>query len=62
MINARVVPLLLSAHIDKDLYNHLYELYVPQFICIPEAKFEKGSFPVLKRAFGYVLLKTGEKS
>ena len=62
MINARVVPLLLSAHIDKDLYNHLYELYVPQFICIPETKLEKGSFPVLKRAFGYVLLKTGEKS
>ena len=30
------VPLILNAHLDEQLYNNLFELYQPPFVCVPE--------------------------
>ena len=61
-INAGVVPLLLNAQIDNALFQQLYDLYVPQFICVPEGQIKKYDFPVVTKQYGYALLNTGNKA
>ena len=29
------VPLILNAHLDEGLYNSLFELYLPPYVCVP---------------------------
>ena len=58
-LNAGVVPLLLNAHIDKDLYQHLYTIYTPQYICVLESDSKNYNFTQVASAYGYVLFKTG---
>jgi len=36
-ICAENVPLILNAHLDEGLYQSLYELYQPPFVCVPES-------------------------
>lgn len=53
------VPLILNAHIDKDLLNSLIATYAPEFVCRPEEiDFSFGEAKVSDR--GYVLESTGE--
>ena len=35
------VPLILNAHLDDWLYQSLYELYQPPYVCVPEGLVEK---------------------
>lgn len=57
-INAGVVPLLLNSQIDHALFQHLHNLYLPQYICVPEVCAGNYDFPVVTTKYGYSLLKT----
>ncbi len=58
-INNGIVPALLNAHLDDDLFEGLCDLYLPSYIWLPESQAGKyGSFSVVFRSYGYVLLKT----
>lgn len=57
-INAGIVPLLLNAQIDEALFQHLYSIYLPQFICVPEEHVAKYDFPLVTTKQGYSLLNT----
>lgn len=59
-LSNRVVPLILSAATEEGLYNHLYELYQPEYLWLPETKAEGRE--VLFSAWDYCLVKTGNPS
>jgi len=61
-INAEIVPLLLNAHIDSALFQQLYDLYTPQFICVPEKQKKNYDFPVVTEQYGYTLMNTGNEA
>lgn len=57
-----IVPVLLNAHLEKELLNHLIETYHPKYIWAPETQSEEyKSFDCRKvyEAHKYALLKTG---
>jgi len=60
-INAGIVPLVLNAQIDRSFFLSLYNLYLPQFICVPEKKLEHYDYPILTQRYGYALLQTGNR-
>ena len=60
-INAEIVPLLLNVHIDSVLFQQLYDLYIPQFFCIPIEQKEKYDFPIVTEQYGYALMNTGNE-
>lgn len=56
----KIVPLLLNAHIDRELLDNLLGLYCPAYLWIP--KEQTGQFPEMEtvyESYGYVLLRTG---
>lgn len=53
------VPLILNAHLDQSLYNSLYEIYQPPYVCVPETMAERFSYETVCTYYGYTLLKTG---
>lgn len=55
-LSNRMVPLIISAATEDGLYNHLYELYKPEYLWLPEAKSE-GKVVVFS-ACDYCLVKT----
>ena len=60
MINARIVPVMISADLDKDLLKRLMNEYLPEYIWLPSA--QTTSFAEMEEvfsAYGYSLLKTG---
>jgi len=61
-INAGVIPLLLNSQIDGALFQHLYDLYAPQFICVPEGQVEKYDFSIVTKQYGYALMRTGNEA
>lgn len=60
-INAGIVPLLLNVHIDDALFRHLYSIYLPRFICVPEEQTAKYDLPLVTTKYGYSLLNTRNK-
>lgn len=58
-LNNRIVPLIISATIEEGLYNHLYELYQPEYLWLPKTRSEDKE--VLFSAWEYCLVKTGNK-
>jgi len=56
------VPLILNAHLDDGLYQSLYELYQPPFVCVPEGMAEKFSYEEVMTCYGYTLMRTGHKA
>lgn len=59
-MNHRIVPVLLNAHIDRELLDHLLSLYCPAHLWVPAD--QTGQFPGMEsvyEAYGYVLLQTG---
>ena len=58
-LSNRIVPLIISAATEEGLYNHLYELYQPEYLWLPQAKSE-GKIVVFS-AWDYCLVKTGNK-
>lgn len=60
MINARIVPVMISADLDKDLLKRLMNEYLPEYIWLPSA--QTTSFAEMEEvfsAYGYSLLKAG---
>ena len=55
----RIVPLVISAATEEGLYNHLYELYQPEYLWMPQAK--AGGKTVVFSAWDYCLVKTGNQ-
>lgn len=63
-LSNHIVPLIISANMEKGLYLQLYELYRPEYIWAPEDKICDCDYdyePVFS-SYGYVLLKTGNMS
>ena len=56
-LSNRIVPLTISATTEEGLYNHLYELYQPEYLWLPESKAEGKE--VVFSAREYCLIKTG---
>ncbi|MBQ9204517.1 MAG: AMP-binding protein [Prevotella sp.] len=56
------VPLILNAHLDDGLYQSLYDLYQPPFVCVPERMAEKYPYETVVSCYGYTLLKTGHEA
>ena len=52
------VPLILNAHLDDGLYQSLYDLYKPPYICVPDSMAEKYEYEKLTSWYGYTLMKT----
>ena len=58
-LSNRIVPLIISAATEDGLYNHLYELYQPEYLWLPQAKSEGKE--IVFSAWDYCLVKTGNK-
>lgn len=59
-LNAKNVPLILNAHIEDGLYQNLFEIYQPSYLCMPSTQVVYwDEYKVVAERYGYVLLKTG---
>ncbi len=58
-LSNRIVPLVISANTEEGLYNHLYDLYQPEYLWLPESKAEGKD--VIFSAWEYCLVKTGNQ-
>ncbi len=58
-LSNRIVPLIISATTEEGLYNHLYELYQPEYLWMPQSKTEGKE--VVFSAWDYCLVKTGNQ-
>ena len=58
-LSNRIVPLIISAATEEGLYNHLYELYQPEYLWLPQAKSEGKE--IVFSAWDYCLVRTGNK-
>ncbi len=59
-LNSRNVPLILNAHIEQELYQNLFALYHPAYICVPSHMKGDYAYREVVECFGYTLLCTGE--
>ena len=59
-INAGHVPLLLNAHIDAGLYQNLFDIYRPPYLCVPSSLTGEWPYKVIIERYGYALLYTGQ--
>ena len=58
-LSNRIVSLIISAATEEKLYNHLFALYQPEYLWLPQAKAEGKE--VLFSAWDYCLVKTGNQ-
>jgi len=58
-LSNRIVPLIISAATEENLYNHLFDLYQPEYLWLPQTKAEGKK--VLFSAWDYCLVKTGNQ-
>lgn len=59
-LSNRIVPLIISAATEEGLYNHLSDLYQPEYLWLPESMAE--GMEVIFSAWEYCLVKTGNPS
>ena len=59
-LSNRIVPLIISANTEEGLYNHLYDLYQPEYLWMPASKAEGKDF--IFSAWDYCLVKTCNQS
>ena len=58
-LSNHIVPLVISANTEEGLYNHLYDLYQPEYLWMPESK--ATGKEVIFSAWEYCLVKTGNQ-
>ena len=58
-LSNRIVPLVISANTEDGLYNHLYDLYQPEYLWLPQSKAEGKE--IIFSAWEYCLVKTGNQ-
>ena len=56
------VPLILNAHLDESLYNSLFNLYQPPFVCVPTGMADRFPYETVETFYGYSLMKTGNEA
>lgn len=56
------VPLILNAHLDEGLYNCLFELYQPPYVCVPESMADRFPYTTVVTSHGYTLMQTGKEA
>ena len=56
------VPLILNAHLDEGLYNSLFDLYQPPFVCVPTGIADRFPYETVETLYGYTLMSTGNKA
>ena len=61
LINAGIIPLLLNPQTDKDLFENLYDIYRPAFLCVLVEGSVKYGFECKTERWGYSLLETGNQ-
>lgn len=61
-IMAGNVPLILNAHLDQALYNSLFELYQPPYVCVPTSMADKFPYENVCANYGYTLMRTGHEA
>lgn len=61
-IAAGNVPLILNAHIEDELFQNLYGIYRPLFLCVPLSMVDRWNGETVFSEYGYVLLKTANRS
>lgn len=57
-LNAKIVPLMLDSHLDKDLLDNFLTIYKPDYLWVPNDKVEAFSFELIYSDLDYSLLKT----
>lgn len=55
----RIVPLIISATTEETLFRHLYDVYQPEYLWLPQTKV--GDQDILFSAWDFCLVKTGHK-
>lgn len=60
-LSDKIVPLVLSSRIEKGLYEHLRDLYRPEYLWIPEEMKDEFGYPEIFSSHGYMLVKTGNE-
>lgn len=60
-IEAGAVPLVLNRSIDEQLLKDLTETYTPAYLWMPEEAANRYSYEEVYRAYGYVLMYTGNE-
>lgn len=58
-LNARIVPVLLNAHLERGLLDNLLEVYRPKYLWLPDGL--TADFPQMEKVYstyGYALLRT----
>ena len=58
-INSGNVPLILNAHIEKELLYNLLDIYRPSYVCVPSLMAVDLHYEVVCEYYGYTLLRTG---
>ena len=58
-MNSGNVPLILNAHIEVGLYQNLFDIYQPSYLCVPVGLAGQWQYEVVAEKYGYVLLHTG---
>ena len=59
-MNADIVPVLLNAHLERELLRGLLAAYQPKYLWVPESQSEEFSgMEHVYASYGYVLLRTG---
>lgn len=58
-LSNRIVPLIIGAVTEEGLYNHLYDLYQPEYLWLPASKAEGKEVDF--SAWEYCLVKTGNQ-
>ena len=58
-MNSGNVPLILNAHIEAGLYQNLFDIYQPSYLCVPVGWAGQREYEVVAEKYGYVLLHTG---
>lgn len=61
-ISAGNVPLILNAHLDEQLYNSLFELYQPPYVCVPTGMVDRYAYEPVETFSGYTLMRTGNEA
>lgn len=59
MLNNKVVPLVISNKTEQGLYEHLRDLYHPEYLWVPQERVSDLGYEVVFEAQGYALVSTG---
>lgn len=54
----RIVPLIISSRTEKQLYEHMYSVYQPEYVWLPQKDAETTGLKVIFSGYGFSLVRT----